>query len=504
MKSAWIIPTIFLTLGLFGLPVQAHEKIHPKSSSPFWPDFLNAKTDTVKEQSSNQQPANNESLEPISNLDTTEQLKSDTPSWVKEVDVNGALFYRNLEDETIFNDSALGLIEADYAGDTYEVQAGLVYENSLESSLKINSLSFKSYHDNAVRNQHYDFQLGKFVTKVGVLDYLSLLNTYNIPRVQYYDETNPNLRFVPAWMGKLDIYPDTDSTVSLHLQPFDPEYVALWGRGQQFGLNAVVPYLLTNTGNEDLDLIGNAILVPVYENGAKTALNRYIDSKVQEIDSDMYNSTMGVSYLINQQHNTYGVSFVNGVSKAPLIKIDPNLIAAVGLLVGEDKQAYLDDFVLQADNAPIKSIDYFRYNQAGLFYETTLAQLGLRAEITHQDKFPLLNELSNLTTLGVGIDHKGMVYNNLELQYFNFNERNLAAYYAVWALKLDPFNLGGSWKLHLKNTLAYGKFDNTDIATTLPSVTFSYDTLDIALEYLAHSRQEFTPDTATVAVKLRF
>jgi hypothetical protein len=425
------------------------------------------------------------------------------PTWVNKVELSGALFHRSLEDQTIFNNSTLGLIEASYAADSLDFQAGIVYENNLDREVRINSLSVKSYHDNQERNKHFDYQIGKFVTKVGVLDYLSLLNNYNIPRVQYYDEANPNVRYAPAWMGRLDIYPNPKATASLILQPFDAEYAALWGRGQQFGLNAVVPYLLTNTGDEDLNLIGNVILVPVYENGAKSALNRYLDSKTEELDSDLYNSSMGVSYLINQHNNTYGVSFINGVSKAPLIKIDQNLLTAIRLLTGDDKQAYLDDFVLQANNEPIKSIEYFRYNQLGLFYETSLDQFGLRGEISYQDKFPLLNELSNLTTFGLGLDHQGWVYNNFEVQYFQFNERDVAAYYGIWSLHFDPVNVG-SVKVQLKNTLAYGNFENTTITTTLPSLTFSYQKLDVSLEYLAHSRQEFTPDTASISVKLTF
>jgi len=424
----------------------------------------------------------------------------DIPSWaeemVQETEFKTTLIYRNFLDNQYFKDSVLGLTEATYQGDDYTIDAGLVYRNIKDEKFAINHLSYAYEADN------YDFKLGKFVTKIGVMDFLSFVDVFNNTRVEYFDDPNVNIHYDPSWMAKIDVYPDQNSTFGLYVKPYDQGSNTLFGDSIQFGLNSVVPFIITNTGNSDLDLIGREVLLPAYEDGgAKKAGSDYITGNIPNEDPSLDNTSVFLSYVITEDNYTFGAVHSSAYSSLPVFTFDTALVEGVKNLAEADKEQYIADYLSNEDNDPVKTLEYFRYNQFALFYESSIGQVGYRAEFSYRDKFPLIYRTSSMVTLGVGIDHQGTYYNNLEFQYSKFDTSDIDAYYLIWLIRSDKkrfFN----WEASFQNMLTYGAYGDYDVIANFSGMMFELDQFQISLEYLTHSEQDYLNDTAAIKFKV--
>lgn len=421
------------------------------------------------------------------------------PSWMEEIreesEVKTSLYYRNFQNEGYFQDSLFGLTEALYEADDYTLDLGVGYQNIEDDRIFINHLSYAQEFEN------FDYKIGKFVTKVGVMDFVSFIDVFNNTRIEYYDDENVNVRFDPSWMAKVDIYPDESSTFGLYVKPYDQTNNVLFGESIQYGLNSVIPFLITNTGNADLDLVGEQVLLPVYEDDAKPVISKYLMDKLPNEDPRIDNTSIFLNFAITDDNYTFGVLHISAYSSFPIIVLDQELISALKNLDEKDKESYIQDYLSKEENEPIKLVEYFRYNQFALYYESSIGQLGVRGEISYRDKFPLLNRTAGMMTLGLGIDHQSSFYNNLEVQYSKFDDSDLSAYYLIWLAKSDMMKFG-QWELGLQNIVTYAAYEDNDILANFSGIRFLRDDFEITIEYLTHSKKEYVSDTASFKVKV--
>jgi len=421
------------------------------------------------------------------------------PSWFAEVwdesEVKASLYYRNFENEGYFQDSVFGLAEMLYEGDDDTLDIGIGYQNLENDRVFINHLSY------AQEFEDFDYKVGKFVTKVGVMDFVSFIDVFNNTRIEYYDDENVNVRFDPTWMAKIDMYPDENSTFGLYLKPYDQTNNVLFGESIQYGLNSVIPFLVTNTGDADLDLVGEQVLLPVYENDAKPAISSYLLDKVPNEDPRFDNTSIFLNYVVTEDNYTFGALHTSAYSSFPIIVLDQELISALRNIAEEDKEAYVEDYLSKDENEPIKLVEYFRYNQFALYYESSVGQFGFRGEFSYRDKFPLLNRTSGMMTFGLGVDHQSAFYNNVELQYSKFDDSDLSAYYLIWLAKSDMMKVG-QWELGLQNMVTYAAYEDNDVTANFSGIRLLRDNFEITIEYLTHSKEEYVSDTASLKLKV--
>ncbi|MBN2864433.1 MAG: hypothetical protein JXK16_00335 [Thiotrichales bacterium] len=435
------------------------------------------------------------------NLNESEVATFEYPSWVSDIaddtEFKTTLIYRNFLDNQYFKDSVLGLAEAQYQGEDYTVDVGIMYRNVPESEVSLNQFSYAYEADN------FDFKAGKFVSKIGVMDFLSFVDVFNNTRAEYFDDANVNIHYKPSWMVKLDAYPDDNTTFGLYLKPYDQDSNTLFGDSIQFGLNSVVPFIVTNTGNSDLDLIGREVLLPAYEDGgAKDAGSDYIFDKLPNEDPRFDNTSIFLNFVITEDNYTFGAVHTSAYSSLPIFIFDTDFVSAVGALgTEEDKEQYIADYLEDENNEPIKALEYFRYNQFALYYESSIGQFGYRAELSYRDKFPLIYRTSSMVTLGLGVDHQSTFYNNLEFQYSKFDSSELDAYYFIWLFKTDSKRFG-NWDVSLQNMFTYGVYDSYDVWANFSGVQLELDNYQISLEYLTHSEQQYLNDTAAIKFKV--
>lgn len=422
------------------------------------------------------------------------------PNWydkvAAEAEFKTTLIYRDFINNEYFKDSALGLTEAKFKGDAYTLDAGVLYRNITDDKITLNQLSYSYEADS------YDFKIGKFVSKVGVLDFLSFIDVFNSTRAEYFDDANVNLRYNPNWMAKVDVYPDENSTFGFHIKPYDQKSNTLFGDSVQFGLNSVVPFLITNTGNSDLDLIGREVLLPAYERGgAKNAASDYIARKTPKEDPRFDNTSIFLNYVVTEDNYTFGAVHTSAYSSVPIFTFDTALLTAIKNLTGPDKEKYIANYVNGEGNEPLKTLEYFRYNQFALYYESSIGELGYRGELTYRDKFPLIYRTSSMVSLGLGVDHQSTFYNNFEFQYSKFDTSDLDAYYFLWLFKTDKKRLF-SWDVSLQNMLTYAVYNGYDVYANFSGIQLERDMFQISFEYLTHSEQNYLSDTAAIKLKV--
>ena len=415
---------------------------------------------------------------------------------VEAQEIKGTVYAQHLSNEVLFESSIFALLEISKNNQNSDFKFGLAFDSNQQEA-QINTFSYTHYFDS------YEIKIGKFVSKVGVLDFFSAIDVFNTTRIQYYDEEDINLRKKPSLLAQVNFFSDEESTLSVIVAPFDNDRRSYIDQALSISLGSGVPYYLLNSGDEDIDLIARPILLPAYEGGGKQALDRYIDGKLPEEHISIETTTVGLNYLTYHEQATFGVMLLSGYSHIPLITLDEDLIQAVANLDQEDKGTYISNYLTKDENEPIKSIEYFRYHLAAIYAETSIQSFGLRAEISYRDKFPLINTLTEQVTAGIGIDHKGELYNNLEMQYIYMPEQDITAYYALWQLNFEPVRIG-EWDTTVQSTTSYAVLENEDIVAFIPAIKLHRKSVDISLEYLMHSQQEYMDNMAMLSVKAVF
>lgn len=398
-------------------------------------------------------------------------------------------------DETVFKNQFFALFESQVSYQHADFNLGI---NIKDDTLELNQFMFDVYKDN------YELQIGKFVTQVGVLDFFGNTGNLNPLRLDYYDEENINVRRQSTWLAQLNILTDEDSNARLIIAPYDAKRRLYLESSQAVTYESGVPFLLLNTGNENLDLIAREILLPVYEQlGGRTAIESYVKNEIPEDKIALDTTTVLLDYSTYIKDAKVGLTYINGLSNIPRFEIDEDLIEAVANLEEEDRGDYVGDYLSKEDNAPIKSVEYSRFQQMLAYGETTINNFGIRGELSYRDRFPLTNQYTNQINLGMGIDHQGWVYNNVELQYSYMPQANLRSYFILWQLSLDKYRLN-DWYWQVENTSTLAVVDKESAWALIPGINFTKDQFSVHAKYLHHSQDGFSNNMAMLQVKVLF
>ncbi|MBO1925012.1 hypothetical protein [Thiomicrorhabdus sp. 6S3-12] len=430
-----------------------------------------------------------------------EPLLQELASIGKGLDIRHSIRHQHYFNGKLLADVFLGLHEGTYFGSDYELSYGLKLDltesRRTDDNFSINHFSFASL------NEHFDYRIGKFVSKIGTLDYLGNINPLNELQLNYYDETNINLRFAPAWMAQFNWYNNDEATTSLHFKPLNKEEYAINSGFYQYGLNVFIPFLMVNTGNDDLNLVGEKVLLPVYEDNGKAAVSKYLSENWPDTEHSFENSTVGINHLITRDNFIIGFSAFSGLAKIPLIKINPELLNDLASTDSSDKASYIEQYLQNDDNSPIVQMEFERFYQAAAYYETSWNQFGLRGELSYRDKLPLLDRVTNQATLGFGADYRNGFYTSLELQYSYYDKVDAASSVAFWLLELEPWHKDG-WEFTFQNVLTAARVKENSIKADLVKLALDKKDLQIAFEYLLHDKQEYAPNSFSMRLKVKF
>lgn len=409
--------------------------------------------------------------------------------------VEATIYGSGYSEQTVFNNQFFALFEsANQIGDI-DFKLGI---KASKDELQLNQFQFNAYQDDI------EIQFGKYVTQVGVLDFFGNMGNLNPLNIEYYEEENIHIRRQSTWLSQINFYPDEDSTARLIIAPYDSKRRQYLNSFLDITYQSGIPYLLQNTGDENIDLIAREVLVPVYEDrGGRAAIEGYIENELPEDQVALDTTTFLFDYFTYYKDAKIGLTYVNGFSNIPRIEIDKDLIGAIANIDEDKRNEYIFDYLSKDDNAPIKFIEYSRFNQVVAYGETTLNSLGLRGELSYRDRFPLINEYTKQVNIGVGLDHQGTVYNNLEVQYSVLQEGDLKSYFALWQLSFDKYHLG-LWQWQFENTATLAVVDEESAWAIIPSLSFTLQNLAIKLRYLHHSQEDFSNNIGMVQMKVIF
>jgi hypothetical protein len=177
------------------------------------------------------------------------------------------------------------------------------------------------------------------------------------------------------------------------------------------------------------------------------------------------------------------------------------LDAAIKYDNGEDIAPALGNYLASLDLDPIKSVEGFRYQQAGIYIETTKDSYGIRAEAAFRDKVPLLNTYGSVGSFGFAIDHitDSSTYYALEAQCLHLSEYNKNAMIGMFTTKFEPISFS-VFRGHLENRLIGAAVDSmADIALN-PSFYIEYDRTDLVFQGIVSANNS---ESNSVSILLR-
>lgn len=409
----------------------------------------------------------------------------------REISVYGSVF----SDQTAVENTLYTLFSSNVTLNNAEFSSSFAIH---DKTLEINRLQLSYFADK------YDIKIGQYVTQLGVFDLAAPLNQLNPLRAEYFNDENLYMRRQSTWLGELNIYPNDYSTIKLLVSPYDAKRTSFLDTFTIASLDNAVPYLLNNAATDDVtQRVVDEILLPVYEDSAKPAIYDYIEGKLPEPKFALDTTTAVFNYISYLPEATVGLLYMNAYSAQPIIEIDEDLLTALANIEEENRSEYIADYLAKEDNEPIKSVDYFRYNHLAAYAETNINSIGLRGEIGYRDRFPLINRMTNLVNIGLGIDHAGLVYNNLEIQMAYMPQAHEFAKAAVWQLLSDKYRVG-EWQIQFENTATYAAYEGTDISGVIPGLNFNYQDLYLKLKFFHHSKNDFANDFAMLQMKVLF
>ena len=415
---------------------------------------------------------------------------------LSELDFKFTAMHRNftLNDKSYGYSFVLG--EVGYKGESFNVDLGLSVEDYFDTEYDINNLAVSIWGD------EYKLKIGKFVTSIGVMDFLTGFDDFNPRRLSFYNDTNKNISRYANWMIEATSYVQDDLSISFYLERYDDDfedYVYVFNYSL---FNNFIPFYLKNGEDSDMSLIGKEIFVPLYDSYAKPKAEPLVDNIYDMLSPDFENSAVGLNALLNSDDYTVGALWLNSYSKIPVLKPEKALLDGLEGLLDEDKEAFIQDYLSTANVNNM--VEHFRYNKLGLYGETTVDEFGFRGEFSYQDRTPVLHELNSQYTLALGVDYKGfMMYNSLEFKGNYLSKMDANFYQGSLYTKLDPINLG-FLDLDIDNTCYYVQYDGTDYLFAKPSVGLKYKSMEFALEYYSSSNNELMEDTYMWLFRMSF
>ncbi len=412
---------------------------------------------------------------------------TDNGSEALDLDFKFTAMYRNFT----LNDTNFGytfvLGEVGYKGESFNVDLGLSIEDYLETTMNINNVSASFFTDD------YKLKIGKFVTTIGVMDYLTSFDDFSPRRLSFYDDENKNINRYATWMMEATTYLQDDISISFYLQKYDDQLDDYFYVGNYLLFNNFIPFFINSSENSDLLLVAQEVFTPVYGQYGKPILEPYAENVYDMLSSDLENSAVGMNFLLNADDYTLGALWVNSYSKIPLIKPDDELMDGLADAFEEDKEYFIQNYF--SENNVNTMIEHFRYNKVGAYFETTVDDFGFRGELSYKDKTPVINELSSQSSIALGVDYKGfMMYNSLELKGHYISELEQNFYQGMLISKVDPIDLGFA-DLKLENNFYYARYDAKDHHFFKPSVGLQYENMEFTLEYYASSEDEIIGDS---------
>lgn len=430
-----------------------------------------------------------ESIEPP--MDEVKETKTESKEFIE-----ATLIGRTMSNKTFFSNSpyAFVLFDTEYGDDTWKISGGVYGQKGLpHPDLPINHLYVDYFGDNV------HVKVGKMVSKIGVLDYLSMVDTLNPIRYEFFDDPKMTIKKIPLWMGQVDIFLTDEMKISLFVQPYDNKYQDYTGFYTNYVINQFVPQHYQEFFNQDP--IGQEIFSPLYTNAISPFLSHDIESKRPSRSLKAQNSSLGFVSEYTNDYGKMGILYFNRYSEVPLIRVDQNLLnAALKYENGQSSAPDLTNYIASLDLDPIKSVEGFRYQQAGIYGETTTDSYGIRGEVAYRDKVPLLNNYGSITSLGLAIDHlTPSVYYSLETQYIHLSQYNKDAMIAMMTTKFEPIR----WSLfrgHFENRLIAAHVDTMNDISINPSFTLEYDRTDLVIQGIV---SEHNSATNTLSILIR-
>ncbi|WP_345989989.1 hypothetical protein WCX18_04370 [Sulfurimonas sp. HSL1-2] len=394
---------------------------------------------------------------------------------------------RQLDNGATYPDTPyiLTLSEGNYEEGSYRIDGGLLlYKGHDGSGVTLNQAALVYWGDD------FDVRIGKFVSKTGVLDYLSGLDTLNPVRVDFFDDTNINLRRIPQWMAELSYFVGNASLVRVTVQPYDGRTQSYLSTYVGFLLDSYLPAYFEELSRNSAEgaAVYQEVFLPLYRDSISPALKSDIDSQYNERALAIGKSTFQALFERSSDGATFGAAWTNRYSEVPYIRVDEQLLAVIDALAdgestGEALRAYLD----QPDLNPIKGVRGFRYNQFALYAEGTVNSYGVRAEASVRDRVPVLNSFTPLTMLGFGLDRQaGDAYFDLEVQWGylkQYRESVLAT------MLLNRFDLAvyRGVAVRFDHYLITGWYAGNATAVMLPNLVLSRGAFEVDLHALYHS-----------------
>jgi hypothetical protein len=409
------------------------------------------------------------------------------------------LLARYLSNEEFYKHSPyyFALVESDYQGDDYSIYGGLGFQSKEENEvLLINHLYGEYFGDD------YTFKIGKMVQKIGVMDYFSILDTVNPSREEFFDDSQLEIKKIPLWMSSIDYFIQDTVKLTAFIQPYDAKHQNYTGPYVNYLLYQFIPqYYKDFFAQEPL---GKELLYPLY----RDSLVPYIKNDVQNKSAkeQIYWDKLSYGFVSEYSNDNLkiGALYCNRYSEIPMIKIDQNLLnAALAYDNGENPSADLANYIESGDYDLIKSVQEFRYQQFGLYGETTVHSFGLRTELGYRDKVPVFNEYSGLISAGGAIDYlASSVYNAFEMQYIYLEKYQKSAYIAMLRTRFSKQMLWRfSW--YFENSLLAAQVDTFNEYSIAPNLTISYKQIDLSLQGIV-SQKNVKTNTLSILLRGRF
>lgn len=393
------------------------------------------------------------------------------------------------------------LLEGSYLADSYTAEGGLSISSSgPDRGAGINHLSVTWF------GEDYDFKAGKSVMKLGVLDYMSTLDTVSPYRGAFFDDPNIYIRRIPEWMALFNGYPDDRLRLQGFCQAYDRDRQDLSSIYLRFALDSGLPLYIESLSrqNATAELLNQEIFLPAYHESISPALYDHIRSQYDTKEGRPEQMLFGVTAEYAFESVTAGAVWINRYSEVPLVVLDANFTAAVETFGEGD--AYLDalyGYLEQNDLDPIKGVEGYRYNLWGAYFETTYERYGIRGEVTLRERVPALNRFSGLSTVGVGIDTtREGVYHNLELQWVRLDEYGVNMFAGILATFFD-WERNGPLEWRFSHYLLAGYYGGHKEIAVRPELLLKYEPFELQLQLLI-SRKRSRNNSGIITLGMRF
>ena len=190
-------------------------------------------------------------------------------------------------------DYSFALAEFGYKGEHFNIESGFSVADYFETTKEINNLSLTLWDD------AYKLKIGKFVTRVGVMDYLTSFEIFNPVRYTFYNDKNKNISRYPKEMIEANIYIQDDSKLTFYTQKYDDKFNDLFYMGNYVMFNNFIPFVLNSGGDSDMALIAREVFSPLYYDYAKPKLEPLAENMYDMLSPELKNSALGMNFLLN-------------------------------------------------------------------------------------------------------------------------------------------------------------------------------------------------------------